>query len=152
MYTLMDSFASDDDNNAKQHVSSTSDNSAEPSVAPDDNQSAEPSVTSTTAPSVTDIKATEQPLSTEETLLPPEAQGDVNGGPLGCCLGITIGLLLSLSLVFFSYLGISPLRLWLGTGLSITLRVLLVIVALAAVIICGRAGWRIGKKAYREYQ
>ena len=24
--------------------------------------------------------------------LPPEAQGDVNGGPLGCCLGVVIGM------------------------------------------------------------
>src|SRR5579884_3011004 len=32
-----------------------------------------------------------------EPQLPPEAQGEVNGGPLGCCLGVTVGLLLSLS-------------------------------------------------------
>src|SRR5258707_1244253 len=37
-----------------------------------------------------------------ENDLPPEAQGEVNGGPLGCCLGTMIGLLLSLSLAVFS--------------------------------------------------
>src|SRR4051812_14890085 len=35
---------------------------------------------------------------TAENTLPPEAQGEANGGPLGCCLGIMVGLLLSLSL------------------------------------------------------
>ncbi len=32
-----------------------------------------------------------------EAQLPPEAQGETNGGPLGCCLGVTVGLLLSLT-------------------------------------------------------
>src|ERR1700676_4520482 len=33
-----------------------------------------------------------------ESMLPPEAQGETNGGPLGCCLGLTVGLMLSLFL------------------------------------------------------
>src|SRR5260370_35410146 len=40
----------------------------------------------------------EQPPSPADAAaakLPPEAQGELHGGPLGCCLGVTIGLLLS---------------------------------------------------------
>ena len=33
----------------------------------------------------------EQPPS-EESALPPEAQGETNGGPLGCCLGTIAGI------------------------------------------------------------
>ncbi len=152
MHIPMDSFPPDDDHHVEQFASSTDSNDAELSVASDDNQDAEPPVADEATPSAVDIEATEQQSSAEEVLLPPEAQRDANGGPLGCCLGVTIGLLLSLSIVFFSYLGISPLRHLLGGELSIMIRVLLVIVAIAAVIICGRAGWQIGKKAYREYE
>src|SRR5450755_3502038 len=41
--------------------------------------------------------APEDPVS-PESMLPPEAQGETNGGPLGCCLGLTVGLMLSLFL------------------------------------------------------
>src|SRR5260370_5560485 len=40
----------------------------------------------------------EQPPSPADATaakLPPEAQGELHGGPLGCCLGVTVCLLLS---------------------------------------------------------
>jgi hypothetical protein len=82
----------------------------------------------------------------EESQLPPEAQGETNGGPLGCCLGTTIGLVLSVSIAL-----LSPDSLWhlLGGALDIVPRTALI--ALVAVIICGYFGWRIGKRVYREY-
>ncbi len=90
-------------------------------------------------------------ITPEEAQLPPEAQGEVNGGPLGCCLGTTIGLLLSVSIALLSRFYADSLAHLLGGGLSIVTRILMVLVAIVGVLICGYFGWRIGKSVYREY-
>jgi hypothetical protein len=93
------------------------------------------------------------PEEKEEAQLPPEAQGDVNGGPLGCCLGTTIGLLLSISIALLSRFFADPLANLLGSAgvLGVLTRILMGIVAIVAVFICGYFGWRIGKNVFREY-
>jgi hypothetical protein len=93
------------------------------------------------------------PEEQEEAQLPPEAQGDVNGGPLGCCLGTTIGLLLSISIALLSRFYATPLAHLLGSAglLGIVARILMGLVAIVAVLICSYFGWRIGKSVYREY-
>ncbi|HZO72160.1 MAG TPA: hypothetical protein VFB60_08145 [Ktedonobacteraceae bacterium] len=78
-----------------------------------------------------------------EAMLPPEARGETNGGPLGCCLGIVVGLLLTLAIILTTsillsnggYLGIATLP-----------------VALLGAALCGFLGWKIGKRFYREYE
>lgn len=78
-----------------------------------------------------------------ESMLPPEAQGEANGGPLGCCLGIVVGLLLTFAIMLTtsvllssgSYLGPATLP-----------------VPLLGAAICGFLGWKIGKRFYREYE
>lgn len=78
-----------------------------------------------------------------EAMLPPEARGDTNGGPLGCCLGVVVGLLLTFAIMLTTsvllanggYLGIATLP-----------------VALLGAAICGFLGWIIGKRFYREYE
>jgi hypothetical protein len=86
--------------------------------------------------------------------LPPEAQGEVNGGPLGCCLGVAIGLMVSLSIAVIGRLYANDLLPVLHSPLLvlILLRVAMGIVGLAAAIICGYFGWKIGKRLYREYE
>ena len=91
------------------------------------------------------------PPDKEEAQLPPEAQGETNGGPLGCCLGTMIGLLLSVGIALLSRFYADPLAHLLGGALSIVTRILMVLVAIVAVFICGYIGWRIGKHVYREY-
>ncbi len=91
------------------------------------------------------------PEEQEEAQLPPEAQGDMNGGPLGCCLGTTIGLLLSVSIALLSRFYADPLAHLLGGALSVVVRILMILVAIVAVVICSYFGWRIGKGVYREY-
>jgi hypothetical protein len=96
----------------------------------------------------------EKPSQPEETL-PPEAQGEVNGGPLGCCLGVTIGLLLSLSLIILSYVFADPLRgLFQGndTLLGLLVRMLMGLLAFTLAIFFGVLGWRLGKRFFREYE
>jgi hypothetical protein len=92
---------------------------------------------------------------TPENALPPEAQGEANGGPLGCCLGTMIGLLLSLSLAVLSRLYADPLghlfqgNYWL---LGLMVRILMGVLAFLLAIVCGYFGWKLGKRFYREYE
>ncbi len=87
-----------------------------------------------------------------EAQLPPEAQGETNGGPLGCCLGVTVGLLLSLTVAILSRLYADPLAQVFHGGLSITVRIVMSIFAIAAAAVFGYVGWKIGKRLYREYE
>lgn len=89
---------------------------------------------------------------TPESLLPPEAQGEANGGPLGCCLGVTIGLLLSLSIAIVGRLYGDTFASIFQGYLAIIVRVVMVLVAIGAAILGGYFGWKIGKRAYREYE
>lgn len=95
--------------------------------------------------------ADETTSSSPEVQLPPEAQGEANGGPLGCCFGVLVGLLLSLSVALISRFYADPLAQVLGGALSIVIRIVMALAALIAVVICGKFGWSIGKKLYREY-
>ncbi|GCF09073.1 hypothetical protein KDI_26370 [Dictyobacter arantiisoli] len=95
--------------------------------------------------------APSQPDSTTTTSLPPEAQGEANGGPLGCCLGTMVGLLLSLSVAVLGRFYASPLASVFQSNLSTIIRIFMVIIAMIAVIVCGYFGWKIGKRLYREY-
>ena len=103
--------------------------------------------------SPTEQESPSSPTEPEEAQLPPEAQGDVNGGPLGCCLGTTIGLVLSVSIALLSRFYSSFLAQLLGSPgvLGILTRIVMGIVAIIAVFICGYFGWQIGKNIYREY-
>ena len=105
-------------------------------------------------PSGDQDSAEEQP-SAEETpaaQLPPEAQGEVNGGPLGCCLGVTIGLVLSLTVAVLSRFYADPLAQIFHSNLSITVRIVMSILAIASAVLFGFIGWKIGKRLYREYE
>src|SRR2546422_6488343 len=92
----------------------------------------------------------EEELSAEAQL-PPEAQGEVNGGPLGCCLGVTIGLLLSLTVAVLSRFYADPLAQMFHSSLSMTVRIVMSILAIAGAVLFGYVGWKIGKRGYREY-
>ena len=89
---------------------------------------------------------------TAQAQLPPEAQGETNGGPLGCCLGVTVGLLLSLIVAILSRIYADPLAQVFHSSLSITVRIVMFILAIAGAILCGYVGWKIGKRLYREYE
>lgn len=86
-----------------------------------------------------------------ESQLPPEER-ETNGGPLGCCLGIVVGLLLSLSVAILSRLYATPLAAVLKGDLSIVVRVVMVLLVILSSIVFGYLGWVIGKRAYREYE
>jgi hypothetical protein len=84
--------------------------------------------------------------------LPPEAQGETNGGPLGCCLGVMVGLLLSLVIAILSRLYADPLTQVFHGNLSLSVRLVMAICAIGGAILFGYLGWKIGKRLYREYE
>lgn len=90
-----------------------------------------------------------------QDLLPPEAQGEVNGGPLGCCLGVTVGLFLSITVAIFSRLYADPLTGFFQQNYGLMgalIRILMGILAFALAVLCGRFGWKLGRRFYREYE
>lgn len=116
--------------------------------------SADEEASSDTETPSAESSSTAEAAATPEHSLPPEAQGEANGGPLGCCLGVMIGLLLSLSLAILSRAYATSLgnllqgNFWL---LGLLVRILMGIMAFALAIICGYFGWRVGKRIYKEY-
>lgn len=108
------------------------------------------------------LEASQEPQSGEQetveesdaakTQLPPEAQGETNGGPLGCCLGVTVGLLLSLTVAILSSLYANPLAQVFHSSLSMSVRIVMFMVAIVGSVFFGYIGWKIGRRAYREYE
>jgi hypothetical protein len=89
--------------------------------------------------------------SAPQAQLPPEARGDVNGGPLGCCFGVSMGLLLSAGIASLSIPVISHFfagRGWLAT----TTQILVIVLAIAGFFLLGYLGWKVGRKIFREYE
>ena len=97
-------------------------------------------------------EATAEDQASDKIQLPPEAQGETNGGPLGCCLGVTVGLLLSLTIAILSRLYADPLAQMFQGNLSISVRIVMTIFAIVGAVIFGYIGWKIGKRVYREYE
>lgn len=83
---------------------------------------------------------------------PSPDEPEANGGPLGCCLGVTMGIVFSLVIGVTSRFYADPLAGALGGNLSIIVRILMAVVGLVAAIICGYLGWRIGQKVYKDYE
>jgi len=86
--------------------------------------------------------------------LPPEARDEVNGGPLGCCLGVMIGLMISLAVAVIGRIYANPLLPIFHSALLvlILLRIVMVISGIAGAVILGYFGWKIGRRLYREYE
>jgi len=86
--------------------------------------------------------------------LPPEAQGETNGGPLGCCLGITVGILIS---VLLGVIGLGPfvasaMVSLIHTDAITNTRIATAFFALIGAILGAYFGWKIGKRLYREFE
>ena len=62
-----------------------------------------------------------------------------------------IGLLLSISVVIISRFYADSLAQVFSGNLNLIVRIAMLLIAIIAMFICGYFGWKIGKKAYREY-
>lgn len=82
--------------------------------------------------------------------LPPEARGDANGGPLGCCFGVSMGLLLSAGIASLSIPIIN--HFFAGRGLlALLAQILVIVLVIAGFFVLGYFSWKIGRKVFREY-
>ncbi|HEY6539281.1 MAG TPA: hypothetical protein VIZ18_00010 [Ktedonobacteraceae bacterium] len=92
-----------------------------------------------------------QPANAPEAQLPPEARGDVNGGPLGCCFGVSMGLLLGAGIASLSIPVIS--HFFAGRGLlALLTQILVMVLAVVAFFLLAYFGWKIGRRVFREYE
>ncbi len=96
----------------------------------------------------------EAPLSEASapaTQLPPEARGDVNGGPLGCCFGISMGLLLSAGIASLSIPIIN--HFFAGRGLvALVTQIVVIVLVIIGFFVLGYLSWKIGRRVFREYE
>jgi hypothetical protein len=91
------------------------------------------------------------PPSEPEAPLPPEARGNVNGGPLGCCFGVSMGLLLSAGIASLSIPVIS--HFFAGHGLlALLAQILVIVLVVVGFFLLGFLGWKIGRRVFREYE
>jgi hypothetical protein len=86
--------------------------------------------------------------------LPPEAQGETNGGPLGCCLGIIVGIMLGLffGLIGFGYAAANVIVFLIHVDMATNFRIATAFFALVGAVPGAYLGWKIGKRLYREYE
>ncbi len=86
--------------------------------------------------------------------LPPQAQGELHGGPLGCCLGIVVGVLLSalLGILGFGHNLAFLLSFVLPFNAITMVQIATGCIIVAGAIIVGFIGWKVGKRFYREYE
>lgn len=83
--------------------------------------------------------------------LPPEARGDVNGGPLGCCFGVSMGLLLSAGIASLSIPIIN--HFFAGRGaLALLTQILVIVLVVIGFFVLGYFSWKIGRRVFREYE
>ena len=89
--------------------------------------------------------------NTPETQPPPEARGDVNGGPLGCCFGVSMGLLISAGIASLSIPVIS--HFFADRGLfALLTQILVIVLAIVGFFLLGYLGWKVGRRIFREYE
>src|SRR5258708_14458724 len=74
------------------------------------------------------------PADSPAVKLPPEAQGEVNGGPLGCCLGVMVGLTLSLVVGVASRFLADPLAQVLHGSLSVVICIVMLLYPISRAI------------------
>lgn len=132
----------------------TSDEAERPDKSGEEAQTIDPMISQAYPPGLAEEEEAPAPPSPED-MLPPEAQGEVNGGPLGCCLGVTMGLFLSLSLAILSRFYSDPLAAFFQHNyglMGLIIRILMGVLAVVLAIVCGRFGWKLGKRFYREYE
>ncbi|HEY6409561.1 MAG TPA: hypothetical protein VIY29_19045 [Ktedonobacteraceae bacterium] len=86
--------------------------------------------------------------------LPPVAVYETNGGPLGCCLGIVVGLLVSVLLGVFGFGQVSAniVGLLVHVDVATTIRIATAFFAIVGAALGGYFGWKVGKRLYRDYE
>lgn len=100
-----------------------------------------------------DAPEAEKTTTESEIVLPTMAQYETNGGPLGCCIGIVVGILISL---LFGVIGFgrvtANLIVFLVHADPVTnIRIATALFTVIGIVLGGYIGWKVGRRLYREY-
>jgi hypothetical protein len=89
-----------------------------------------------------------------EPSVPPIAVYETNGGPLGCCLGAVVGILISLllGLIGFGHVTANVIVFLIHVDAATNIRVATAFFSLLGAALGGYVGWKVGKRLYREYE
>jgi hypothetical protein len=88
-----------------------------------------------------------------EILLPTEAQYETNGGPLGCCMGVVVGILLCIlcGVIGFGRVTANIIVFLVHVDPATNIRIATAFFTLVGAVLGGYVGWKVGKRLYREY-
>ncbi|HEX6552513.1 MAG TPA: hypothetical protein VF026_07110 [Ktedonobacteraceae bacterium] len=89
-----------------------------------------------------------------EIVLPTMAQYETNGGPLGCCMGIVVGVLISLLLgiIGFGRVTANIIVFLVHVDPATNIRIATALFTVIGTVLGGYIGWKVGKRLYREYE
>ena len=89
-----------------------------------------------------------------EIVLPTMAQYETNGGPLGCCMGIVVGVLISLLLgiIGFGRVTANLIVFLVHVDPATNIRIATALFTVIGTVLGGYIGWKVGKRLYREYE
>ena len=89
-----------------------------------------------------------------EIVLPTMAQYETNGGPLGCCMGIVVGVLISLLLgiIGFGRVTANLIVFLVHVDPATNIRIATALFTVIGTALGGYIGWKVGKRLYREYE
>ena len=87
-----------------------------------------------------------------EIVLPTMAQYETNGGPLGCCMGIVVGVLISLLLgiIGFGRVTANLIVFLVHVDPATNIRIATALFTVIGTVLGGYIGWKVGKRLYRE--
>jgi hypothetical protein len=106
-------------------------------------------------PPADELQPADTPVATEPgPSLSQVAQYETNGGPLGCCLGMVVGILFSLllGLMALGQVTANVIGFLVHVDVATTIRIATALFTLFGAVLGGYFGWRVGKRLYREYE
>lgn len=109
-------------------------------------------------PPADELRPADTPVATEPgpslSQVSQVAQYETNGGPLGCCLGMVVGILFSLllGLMALGQVTANVIGLLVHVDVATTIRIATAFFTLFGAVLGGYFGWRVGKRLYREYE
>jgi hypothetical protein len=88
-----------------------------------------------------------------EIVLPTMAQYETNGGPLGCCMGILVGILISLlfGIIGFGRVTANVIIFLVHVDPATNIRIATALFTVIGAVLGGYIGWKVGRRLYREY-
>lgn len=101
-----------------------------------------------------DAPEAEAAATEPEIVLPTMAQYETNGGPLGCCMGVVVGILISLlfGIIGFGRVTANVIIFLVHVDPATNIRIATALFTVIGAALGGYIGWKVGRRLYREYE